>query len=136
VNLPKTLVQNHGQRGVIMQPSLFRLLHTRFSAVKSDVWVNRNFGWYFVGQAFSTLGDNMHFIAVMMYIYKITQSATALSGLWLAFSLPIILIGPLAGTLLDRYIPVRKTMITADLLRAMLQIQYSLQDRSSSRLRS
>jgi MFS family permease len=73
------------------------------------------------GHGISTFGDMITFLAIPMIVYGITGSKSALSLSVLVRVIPVILIGPFAGALVDRLN--RKTiMIWADLLRALLTI--------------
>lgn len=73
------------------------------------------------GHGISTFGDMITFLAIPMIVYGITGSKSALSLSVLVRVIPVILIGPFAGALVDRLN--RKTiMIWSDILRAMLTV--------------
>jgi MFS family permease len=73
------------------------------------------------GHGISTFGDMITFLAIPMIVYGITGSKSALSLSVLIRVIPVILIGPFAGALVDRLN--RKTiMIWSDLIRAMLTV--------------
>lgn len=73
------------------------------------------------GHGISTFGDMVTFLAIPMIVYGITGSKFALSLSVLVRVIPVILIGPFAGALVDRLN--RKTiMIWSDLLRALLTV--------------
>lgn len=55
-----------------------------------------------VGQAFSLLGTNMSGFAWTIWVYQETGSATALALAGLFFTLPLLLMSPIAGALVDR----------------------------------
>jgi MFS family permease len=75
--------------------------------------------WY--GQVVSQLGDWFNSIALFTLILRITGSGEALGALLVAELLPATLVGPWAGTLVDR-LPRKLLMIMADVGRALLVI--------------
>ncbi len=84
----------------------------------SDVFKNKNFVKLLAGQTFSNIGDAVFRISIVLYVYSITGSATKMTLVLAAQTLPWILIGPISGVFADRIS--RKTiMVTSDLLRAV-----------------
>lgn len=71
------------------------------------------------GQLVSALGDRIHQVALAFVVYEATESAIAVGAVFLVATLPNLLIGPIAGTLVDRW-DHREVMIVSDLLRAGL----------------
>ncbi len=67
-----------------------------------------------VGQALALVGREMTWFALTLYAYQKTGLATTLSLLGFFHFLPLILLSPLAGALVDRY-PRRWAMLAADL---------------------
>jgi DHA3 family macrolide efflux protein-like MFS transporter len=67
-----------------------------------------------LGQALALLGREMTWFAVTLYAYGKTGQATTLSLLGFFHFLPLILLSPLAGALVDRY-PRKWAMLVADL---------------------
>ena len=67
-----------------------------------------------LGQALALLGREMTWFALTLYAYGKTGQATTLSLLGFFHFLPLILLSPLAGTLVDRY-PRKWAMLAADL---------------------
>lgn len=83
------------------------------------VFKNRNFALLWLGQLLSIIGDWMIYIALPMYVYNLTGSVLATGIMFIAETLPGVLIGSLAGVFVDRWN--RKwIMIIADLLRAFI----------------
>ena len=80
---------------------------------------NRNFRLLFIGQAISQLGDWFNAVAVYALILDLTGSATAVAWMMIVQFLPIAVVGPLAGVVVDR-VNRRRLMIGADLLRGCL----------------
>jgi DHA3 family macrolide efflux protein-like MFS transporter len=56
-----------------------------------------------VGQAVSILASGMTGFALSIWVFQKTSSATALGGMTSAFTIPYLLLIPLAGVLVDRY---------------------------------
>jgi DHA3 family macrolide efflux protein-like MFS transporter len=67
-----------------------------------------------LGQALALLGREMTWFALTLYAYGKTGQATTLSLLGFFHFLPLILLSPLAGALVDRY-PRKWAMLAADL---------------------
>jgi len=79
---------------------------------------NRNFSLLWVGQLVSLLGDRIHVIALGALIAgRGTDLEVGLT--FAATAVPSVLLGPLAGVLVDRW-DRRRTMIACDLVRAAL----------------
>ncbi len=72
-----------------------------------------------LGQIISNLGDTINYIALVVEVYKISGSGIALSSLALFQIVPVILIGPVAGAIVDRFSR-KRVLIAADLARAVL----------------
>ncbi len=70
--------------------------------------------WY--GQIVSELGDWLNSIAIFTLVLKISGTGTAMAAVMMAKLLPIVVISPLAGALVDRW-DKKHIMIAADLLR-------------------
>ncbi|MDQ3150094.1 MAG: MFS transporter [Chloroflexota bacterium] len=79
---------------------------------------NRNFSLLWVGQLISLLGDRIHIIALGALVA--TRGSELELGLtFAATAVPSVLLGPLAGVLVDRW-DRRRTMIACDVVRAGL----------------
>ena len=83
-------------------------------------WAPRFFTIW-TGQAFSLLGSQLVQFALVWWITKTTGSATMLAMATLVALLPQIVLGPLAGTLVDRWNR-RLTMIVADAIIALATV--------------
>ena len=80
---------------------------------------NRNFVVLWLGQLVSYLGDYLLWLAVPIWVEKLTGS-TVLVGLSLvSTALPMLVVGTIAGVFVDRW-DLRRTMIAADVIRAVL----------------
>jgi MFS family permease len=73
----------------------------------------------YVGQAVSQLGDWFNTVAVYALLLDLTGSATAVAWMMIVQYLPIALVGPVAGVVVDR-VDRRRLMILADVARGVL----------------
>jgi MFS family permease len=80
---------------------------------------NRNFRLVFIGQTISQLGDWFNAVAVFALLLDLTGSATAVAWMMIVQFLPVAIVGPLAGVVVDR-VDRRRLMIITDLLRGTL----------------
>lgn len=77
---------------------------------------HRDFGLLWLGQGISLLGDGVYFVAIAWQVYDLSDSASALSLVGVAWTLPQVLTLLLAGVLADR-VERRRQLVAADLLR-------------------
>lgn len=82
---------------------------------------NRNFRLYWSGQIVSQLGDWFSAITVQALLLEYTGNAASIAGFMVASLLPSLLLGPIAGVVVDR-LPRRSVMIASDLLRAVIAL--------------
>jgi MFS family permease len=93
---------------------------------------NRDFRFLWGGQVVSQLGDWFNQITLQSLLLALTGSASSLAGLMIAQMLPLVLLGPVAGVVVDR-LPRKWVMIAADLVRAVLALGFLLvRDRHSA----
>lgn len=78
---------------------------------------HRDFSLLAAGSIVSLLGDGFFHVALAWQVYTISNAPTALSIVFLAISLPNVLLVLVGGVFSDRY-DRRKLMVAADLLRA------------------
>ncbi|MBN2386886.1 MAG: MFS transporter [Anaerolineales bacterium] len=71
-----------------------------------------------IGQIISVLASSMTGFGMTLWVYKQTESATAMAGMQVAFILPFLLLSPIAGAMVDRYN--RKLMMMISDLTAVL----------------
>src|SRR5690554_2658694 len=71
--------------------------------VVTSLWSNKNFLLIWFGSIISSFGSQMYTIAIPLLIYQISQSALAMSTMRAIEFFPNILIGMLAGVLVDRF---------------------------------
>jgi MFS family permease len=79
---------------------------------------NRNFRLLWLGQIVSQLGDWFNYVALYALLFELTGSATAVASLMVVQMLPVALVGPSAGVIVDRF-DRRRIMIAADLVRGV-----------------
>ena len=90
---------------------------------------NRNFRLLFFGQAISQLGDWFNAVAVYALLLDLTGSATAVAWMMITQYLPVAIVGPMAGVVVDR-VDRRRVMIAADIVRGVLIVGLLLVRRS------
>ncbi len=93
-------------------------------SVKTGMFINRNYGFLFTGQFISLIGDQIFDLTLILWITLILAKGQAwaplaVSGLLVVTSIPIFIIGPIAGIYVDRWNR-RTTMLWMDIIRAIL----------------
>ncbi|MEP7379049.1 MAG: MFS transporter, partial [Chloroflexota bacterium] len=83
--------------------------------------LDARFAAYWLAQTISLFGDRLHQVALGVLVYSVTQSPLATGFVFLVATLPNILLGPIAGTFVDRW-EHKRVMIASDLIRAVLVI--------------
>jgi MFS family permease len=79
--------------------------------------LNGSFSALWTGQLISLFGDRVHQIALTFLVAGVTGSPLAVAFVFIAATLPNLLLSPIAGTYVDRWNQ-RDVMIVSDLLRA------------------
>lgn len=72
-----------------------------------------------LSQLVSSLGDTLHYIALVVLVYELTGRGAAVAILVAAEVIPVLLLGPIAGVIIDRCNR-KSVLIGADLGRAAL----------------
>jgi MFS family permease len=76
--------------------------------------------WY--AQIVSLFGDFLALFAVIAVVsFRMHGTPNQLTGVQIAYMLPLVILGPLAGVFVDRW-PLKPTLVTSDLLRAVLAL--------------
>lgn len=88
------------------------------------VFKNKDFMILWLGQNISKLGTTLYDIALMWYMYKKTGSSIALGLSVLCFTVPSVLIAPLAGVFADRF-DKKKIIINTDILSGIIMLVFS-----------
>jgi MFS family permease len=79
---------------------------------------NRRFAALWFSDLVATIGDRVHRVALAALVYQLTGSMTVAGLAFLASGLPDLLLGPLAGVVVDR-VDRRRVMILSDLARVV-----------------
>lgn len=82
---------------------------------------NRNFMLLATGQAISNVGDFVFGTTLLVWVFSLTHSAGAVSGVLIAQNIPVFVLGPIAGVFVDRWNR-RSTMVATDLLRMVFAL--------------
>ncbi len=82
---------------------------------------NRNYRLLWFGQIVSQLGDWFNAVAIYALLLELTGSASSVAWMIIVQLMPMALIGPLAGVVVDRF-DRRRIMIGADVARGLLML--------------
>ncbi len=102
--------------------SIFARARDGFSFTRIPGWQllkTRDFGSLFWGQLTSQIGDSLHKVALLWFVYQLTGSAMKMVIIGLLQTIPPLVLGPLIGVYLDR-VSKKAVMIWVDLLRTFL----------------
>jgi MFS family permease len=83
----------------------------------TDVGLSRNFVLLWQGQLVSHLGNQAFLIATTLYVLDVTGSASLVAGTLMAATIPLVILGPVGGTVADRHSR-RSILMATDLSRA------------------
>ena len=72
-----------------------------------------------LGQLISNFGDTLHYIALVVLVFELTGQGVAVAGLVAVEVVPVLVLGPVAGVVIDRFSR-KAVLIGADLVRAGL----------------
>ncbi|HZP94947.1 MAG TPA: MFS transporter [Candidatus Limnocylindria bacterium] len=72
-----------------------------------------------LGQLISSFGDTLHYIALVVLVFELSGQGLAVAGLVANEIVPVLLLGPVAGVVVDRFSR-KGVLVAADLLRAGL----------------
>lgn len=75
------------------------------------------FSAFWVGQLISLFGDRVHQLALAFLVLGVTESPLAVALVFVAATLPNLILGPIAGTFVDRW-DRRRVLVWSDLIRA------------------
>lgn len=81
-------------------------------------------GSYFplwLGQLISNFGDTLNYVALVVLVYRLTGSGLAVSLTVVFEIVPVLLLAPIAGVVIDRF-PRKNIMVVSDLVRAGLAL--------------
>ena len=100
-----------------MQPATVRL--QRVAASYAGVVRSRAYFPLWLGQLLSNFGDTLHYIALVVLVFRLTGQGLAVAGVVAAEVVPVLLLAPVAGVVIDRFSR-KAVLIGADLFRALL----------------
>src|SRR5215217_1610251 len=76
--------------------------------------------WF--AQVISLFGDFLALFAVIAVVsFRMNGTPAQVTGIQIAYMLPIVFIGPIAGVFVDRW-PLKPTLVASDLIRAVLAV--------------
>ncbi|WP_270340669.1 MFS transporter [Bacillus mobilis] len=84
---------------------------------------NTNFKKLFYGQTLSVLGDWFHTVALVTFVYSITESPFMIALTFISKGLPQLLLSPFIGGIVDRFSK-KKILIFTDILRGIIVLTY------------
>lgn len=90
-----------------------------------EVFAQRDYRRLWAARTVSQWGDTFNFVALALLIYDLTGSGLGVTGVVVAEVLPVLLLAPVAGPLVDRWPRVR-VMIGSDLFRLALMVVLAL----------
>ena len=98
---------------------------TSETTAKRNLLINNNFARLLAGETLSGLGDAILETTLVVWIASDlaagkSWSALAVSALLVASTIPILVVGPIAGALVDRWPDKRQTLLRADVVSAVL----------------
>ncbi len=82
---------------------------------------NRSYFPLWLGQLVSNLGDTLNYVALVVLVYRLSGSGLAVSTTVVFEVLPVLLIAPFAGVVIDR-LPRKAILIGSDVARAVLML--------------
>ena len=82
---------------------------------------NRRYFPLWLGQLVSNLGDTLHYIALVTWVYQRTGDSFAVAGAVFFEVIPVIVFAPVAGVIIDR-LPRKLVLVVSDVLRAGLTL--------------
>jgi MFS family permease len=74
-----------------------------------------------LSQLISSFGDTLHYVALVVLVYNLTGRGAAVAILVAAEVIPVLVLGPVAGVVIDRFSR-KAVLIGADLVRAVLAL--------------
>ena len=77
------------------------------------------FRYLWIGEIFTQIPTHLFNFLLILLVFKLTNSNTAVSGAVLTFTIPAIIFGAIAGVYVDRW-DKRKVIIVTNVIRALL----------------
>ena len=96
---------------------------TRLEDVRQHPYVrlalNGSFSALWVGQVISLFGDRINQLALVAFVFEITDSPVAVAITFIVSTIPNLIFSPVAGALVDRW-DHKQVLVVSDILRAAL----------------
>ena len=96
---------------------------TRLEGIRQHPYIrlalNGSFSALWVGQVISLFGDRVNQLALIAFVFELTDLPTAVALTFLVSTIPNLIFSPVAGTLVDRW-DQKQVLVVSDLLRAAL----------------
>lgn len=83
--------------------------------------LDARFAAFWLAQTISLFGDRLHQVALGVLVYAVTNSPLLTGLVFLSATLPNLVLGPIAGTFVDRW-EHKRVLIASDLIRAVLVV--------------
>jgi hypothetical protein len=90
-------------------------------AVYGETVRTRSYFPLWLGQLISNFGDTVHYIALVVLVYRLSGQSLVVGGVVAAEALPLLLLGPVAGVVVDRFNR-KAVLISADVVRGALAL--------------
>ena len=87
----------------------------------ADILRNRTYFPLWLGQLVSNLGDTLNYVALVVLVYRLSGSGLAVSTTVVFEILPVLVIAPFAGVVIDRFSR-KAILIGSDVARALLML--------------
>lgn len=91
---------------------------------EKSIFRNFNFMLLWGGQSISQLGTRLYSLAIMWYILERTGSSLAMGLSVLCFTLPTVIVGPIAGVFADKY-DKKKIIVATDFINGIIMLVLS-----------
>lgn len=85
----------------------------------------RSFAYLWIGEIFAQISINLFNFFLILIVFKMTHSNTAVAGIVISFTIPAIIFGSLAGAFVDRWNK-KIVLLSTDLIRAILLVLLAL----------
>src|SRR6266536_1066479 len=102
-----------------VQPSALLARLGGVLAAYRDVVRSRAYFPLWLGQLLSNFGATLHYIALVVLVFRLSGQGLAVAGVVAADVVPVLLLGPVAGVVIDRFSR-KAVLVGADLVRAAL----------------
>lgn len=81
----------------------------------------KSFLFLWIGEVFTQVATNLFNFLLILLVFKLTQSNTAVSGVVLSFTIPAIIFGSIAGVYVDRW-DKKTVLLVTNIARALLLV--------------